>query len=120
MTIPVNPVLAMFLTGTMRRFPPNSRYASIETSTLTQPDGSEVSYLLRRFVPQQDSVTTLVEHVLVQGERLDGITARYLGDPEQFYRVCDGNGVMHPLELEVPGRVIRITLPEGVSGTNHG
>ena len=34
-----------------------------------------------------------------QGDRLDNIAARYLGDPEQFWRICDANGAMRPDEL---------------------
>ena len=36
---------------------------------------------------------------MVQGDRLDNITAKYLGDPEQFWRMCDANGAMRPEEL---------------------
>ena len=59
----------------------------------------------------------LQEHVVGQGDRLDNITARYLGDPEQFWRVCDANRAMRPEELtEEIGRRLRITLPEGIPG----
>jgi hypothetical protein len=60
----------------------------------------------------------LTEHTVNEGERLDNITALYLGDPEQFWRVCDANGVIRPEELtETVGRKIRITLPEGIPKT---
>jgi hypothetical protein len=56
-------------------------------------------------------------HTVTEGERLDNITARYLGDPEQFWRVCDANNAMRPEELtETIGRKLRITLPEGITG----
>jgi hypothetical protein len=59
----------------------------------------------------------LQEHVVTEGDRLDNIAAKYLGDPEQFWRVCDANGAMLPDELiETIGRRLRITLPEGVPG----
>jgi len=49
---------------------------------------------------------------VTQGERLDTITARYLGDPTQFWRVCDANDVLQPTELtEEVGNVIKIALP---------
>ena len=80
-------------------FPPTSRYHSIETVSLLQADGSEVVYLKRRFVPSPDRFTVLQEHVVTEGERLDNITARYLGDPLQFWRVCDANNAMNPHEL---------------------
>ena len=54
---------------------------------------------------------------MAEGERMDTITAQYLGDPEQFWRVCDANGAVRPDELtETVGRRLRITLPEGIPG----
>ena len=98
-------------------FPPTSRYANIETATMETTDGHKVAYLRRRFLPPPDRFSLLQEHVVVQGDRLDNITARYLGDPEQFWRVCDANGAMRPDELtEEIGRRLRITLPEGIPG----
>lgn len=95
-------------------FPPNSRYYGIETAVLEQPDGTQAVFVRRRFVPPPEKFASLTEHTIVQGDRLDNITAQYLGDPEQFWRVCDGNGAMRPEELETVGRQIRITLPEGI------
>lgn len=98
-------------------FPPTSRYHGIETATLETGDGQTVIYLKRRFVPPPDRFALLQEHVVVQGDRLDNITARYLGDPEQFWRICDANGAMRPEELtDEIGRRLRITLPEGILG----
>jgi hypothetical protein len=98
-------------------FPANSRYQSTETTKLVLPDGTEVVYLQRRFVPSPDRMALLQEHAVVEADRIDNIAARYLGDPEQFWRVCDANRAMRPAELtEVVGRRLKITLPEGVSG----
>jgi hypothetical protein len=95
--------------------PPNSRYAATETTTVTLPDGREVACLRRRFVPSPGNFALLEEHVVADGDRLDVITARYIGDPEQFWRTCDANPVLHPDDLTAAaGSVIRITLPEGV------
>jgi hypothetical protein len=95
-------------------FPPSSRYHGLETAVFEQPDGTKAVWVRRRFVPPPEQFATLTEHTVVQGDRLDNLTARYLGDPEQFWRVCDGNGVMRPEELESIGRRVRITLPEGI------
>jgi len=96
-------------------FEPTSRYANLENATLTvmDTDGQPrvLVYKRRRFVPSSAGMTTLLEHTFVQGDRLDNITARYLGDPTQFWRVCDANGVLQPAELEEVGQVIRIALP---------
>ena len=101
-------------------FSQTSRYFGIETTTIETSDGKIHAYLRRRFVPQPENFTTLLEHVVVQGDRIDNITARYLGDPLQFWRVCDANRAMRPEELteeQAIGRRIRITLPEGIPGT---
>lgn len=98
-------------------FPTNSRYQYVETTRLVRPDGTEVVYLKRRFVPQPERFVLLQEHAVVEGDRLDNITARYLGDPEQFWRVCDANRAMRPDGLtEEIGRRLRITMPEGIPG----
>ena len=98
-------------------FSPTSRYYYIETTTLETADGKIVAYLRRRFVPSPERFALLREHTVKEGERLDNITAHYLGDPEQFWRVCDANGAMRPEELtETPGTNLRITFPEGIPG----
>lgn len=96
--------------------PANSRYQNVDTATLETADGRVIAYLKRRFVPQPERFTTIQEYVVVQGDRLDNITARFLADPEQFWRVCDANRALRPEELEEIGRRLRITLPEGLPG----
>lgn len=98
-------------------FPPTSRYFGIATTTIEIRDQKSYAYLKRRFVPGPERFATLQEHVVVEGDRLDNITARYLGDAQQFWRVCDANRAMRPEGLtEEPGRRLRITLPEGIPG----
>jgi hypothetical protein len=98
-------------------FPITSRYYVIESTQTELTSGKTVVFLRRRFVPSADRFQLLQYHVVTQGERLDNITARYLGDPEQFWRVCDANGAMRPEELtETVGRQLSITLPEGITG----
>jgi len=97
--------------------PASSRYAAVEIAALTRPDGSEVSYLRRRLVPDPARFETILEHVVAEGDRLDNITYAYLDDPEQFWRICDPNRVLRPTELtDELSRPIRITLPEGIAG----
>jgi hypothetical protein len=101
-------------------FPPASRYYGIDTATLETADGKIIIYLKRRFVPLPEQFALLQEHVVTQGERLDNIAARHLGDPEQFWRICDANAAMRPDELtETVGRRLRITLPEGIPGISN-
>ena len=98
-------------------FEPTSRYYNVPTTTLTvtRADGTsvEVRYARRRFIAPADGDPVLLEHTVTEQERLDTITARYLDDPAQFWRVCDANVVLRPGELERVGRVIRITMPKG-------
>jgi hypothetical protein len=102
---------------TSLNFSPTSRYAAIETATWTAPDGRTIVYLRRRLVPPPERFALLQEHLVMQGDRLDNLTAQYLGDPEQFWRVCDANAALRPAELtEEVGRRLRITLPEGIPG----
>ena len=102
-------------------FPATSRYAGVGTAVHRTPSGRPIVYLRRRFVPPADRFELLQEHRVADGDRLDRLTAQYLADPEQFWRVCDANEAMHPEELTAEvGRVLRITLPEGIPGPSHG
>jgi hypothetical protein len=118
MTDPQQALQALLQPGAVatQRFPPTSRYHGIGTATLETSDGRTIVYLRRRLVPPPERFETLQEHTVAQGERLDLIAARYLGDPEQSWRLCDANGAVRPAELEEPGRRVRITLPEGIPG----
>jgi hypothetical protein len=122
MTDPSQALQAMLQAGgsSSSQFPPNRRYHGIVTAKLTTEDGRTVVYLRRRFVPSPDQFALLQEHTVVQGDRLDNITAKYLGDPEQFWRLCDANGAIRPDELtETIGSKVRITLPQGIPGTSN-
>ena len=118
-----NPLQALLQqTGTATpAFPPTSRYHPTPIATLTLPSGREVAYLKRRLVPPPERFALLQEHALTEGERLDHLAARYLGDPEQYWRLCDANGAIRPDELLEPvGRRIRITLPQNIPGAHNG
>ncbi len=94
-------------------FPPTSRYANIETAKFVTADGRETVYLRRRFLPDLRTVIMLAEHTVTEGDRLDNVTAHYLGDPEQFWRLVDANQEMKPDELTAEvGRQVRIPLPQ--------
>jgi hypothetical protein len=94
-------------------FDPTSRYANLETAELTDRDGRRIAYLRRRFLPQGRLMPLLAEVTVEPGDRLDLITARTLGDPEHFWRVCDANDAMDPFELtDETGRSLRVPVPE--------
>jgi hypothetical protein len=113
-----DPVQAMLAQASLKSalFAPTSRYYGLDTTTIAV-DGRPVAYVVRRFVPPPERFQLLQEHAVTQGERLDVIAARYLGDPVLFWRICDANRAMLPDELTaVVGRKLRITLPDGISG----
>ena len=92
-------------------FASTSRYASIQIAQITIGDRT-ISYVRRRFLPRGSDLPLLSVATLADGDRLDLLTTRALGDPEQFWRVCDANDAMDPNDLEVPGLSLRVPLPQ--------
>lgn len=97
-------------------FEHTSRYFALPNGELTTADGRTVAYKRRRFLPQGESLPLFVEIVVAEGDRLDLIAARVLGGnalgAEQFWRIADANNAMNPLDLVVPGRILRIAVPQ--------
>lgn len=95
-------------------FPRTSRYYSIEIAKYITADQREIAYLRRRFLPSGANAVIFAEHKVEEGDRLDNVTAKFLGDPEQFWRLCDVNEAMRPDELtEEIGRWLKIPMPTG-------
>jgi hypothetical protein len=89
-------------------FAPGSRYERVPQAIYVARDGVQIPYvLLRPFPPAAPSGQV---HEVTDYERLDLIAYRFYGDPEQFWRICDGNGELRPDDLEVVGRRLRIPL----------
>ena len=89
-----------------------SRYANLETATLTNADGRIVTYVRRRFLPPLDTLQIVAEVTVSDPDRLDLITARTIGAPEHFWRIGDANAALNPFDLTVtPGGKIRIPAP---------
>jgi hypothetical protein len=94
----------------------SSRYYGLDTENYVTPDGRTIVYLTRRFLPPAGTSPVIAIHTVTQGERLDNITARYLGDPEQFWRICDMNNAVHPDEMTAEiDRNLNIPFPQGGS-----
>jgi len=92
---------------------PSSRYANVGTTTLVTTDGVEMRYLLRRFLPDGKRQPLLTEVTVTQGDRLDLIAHRTIGDPVQFWRIADANNALKPEDLTAePGEVIRVAVPQ--------
>jgi hypothetical protein len=93
-------------------FDSDSRYATLPTATHTAADGLQVVYVTRRFLPRAAELVPLGRVTVAEDDRLDLVAARALGDPLQYWRVCDANEAMSPEELErEPGAVLLIAMP---------
>jgi hypothetical protein len=100
-------------------FPTDSRYCGSATQQYTTPAGDTVTYLARRFVPPSGApaFATVARHTVQNGDRLDLVAAKYLGDPLFFWLLCDANGALDPDTLiQTPGAVLNITMPQGIPG----
>jgi len=92
---------------------PTSRYYYLETAFYTNARGQRIAYKRRRFLPQGTGLPLMAEVTVQDGDRLDLITTRTLGVPEQFWRICDANNAMNPFDLaDETGRVLRVAQPQ--------
>jgi hypothetical protein len=89
-------------------YAPGSRYERVPQAVYVDRDGRQIPYTLLR--PFPDDPPSVQLHEVADHERLDLIAYRFYGDPEQFWRLCDGNRALRPDDLETTGRVIRIPL----------
>ena len=89
----------------------------------------QIPYINRRTLPPLPTSSTPninnalsddVENITITvsaGDRLDNIAARTIGDPEQYWKICDVNDSMHPLDLTLnPGKVVIIPTSSGGGG----
>lgn len=118
-----DPVQALLAAGLVPgvSLPPTSRYAGVEVrsyvpSTAPGRVAVPVAHLGRRLVPRPDRLWPVREHTCVEGDRRDLVAAVQLGDPELWWRLADANGVLDPATMTPVGRVLRITLSEGIRG----
>jgi hypothetical protein len=112
-------------------FEPNSRYYFTPQNTYTNENGEEIKHLRRRILPQGDQQPLLTNISPLEGDRLDLIAHRTLGDPLAFWRICDANNTMHPgvllgfwrstgaadpehlgKQLDTPEETLRIPIPQ--------
>ncbi len=92
-------------------FDQTSRYASLPVAQLVLPDGRTVSYATRRILPQSNTLTVIAQATLNEGERLDLFSARVLGDPLLYWRICDANDAMDPRDLASVTTLLSVPLP---------
>jgi hypothetical protein len=74
-------------------FFPGSRYADLETYSVTTPRGVTVKATV---LPLPERRPLVGFHRRLEGQRLDLIANRYLADPTAFWRLCDANGSIAP------------------------
>ena len=101
---------------------PSSRYYGFPVEYYTRPDGVQVAYLQRRIIPQPEIYTSLQNYVVVEGTRLDNLSAKQLGDPLLFWMIADANCATDPDELTAQvGRTIQVPLASGIPpGARNG
>ena len=97
-------------------FDHTSRYYTIDTAVLATPSGG-ITYVRRRFPPPGASLPVMMETAAAPGERIDLLTNRVYGDPLLFWRICDANDAIDPLEMLCeaaadPVRRLRVPLPQ--------
>jgi hypothetical protein len=95
-------------------FAPSSRYFGLAILTWEDADGAVHAYVARRFVPPPEELASAGEYAVADGERADLVAAKVFGDPELFWRLCDGNRALRAEEVERTGRRLRVTLPVGM------
>jgi hypothetical protein len=88
-----------------------SRYENVPETGLTDAGGRTIRYKRMRFIPEgRGALATIVR----DGDRTDLVAYNTLGDPEQFWRLCDVNRIQRPAELaRNPGTRIQVPGPEG-------
>lgn len=100
----------------------SSRYYGGAINRFTGPDGTTVVYLARRILPQPAIYLSVQNYAVVENDRIDNLSARFLGDPLLFWMICDANGVTDPDDLtSQTGRSISIPLASNVpAGARNG
>src|SRR5258708_28914312 len=91
-------------------FDARSRYGALagEPAVYTDERGRQIPYLRRRFLPQGRKMPQLAEVRPNPGDRIDLLAARTIGDPLQFWRICDANDTMNPFDLLAESGTLRV------------
>jgi hypothetical protein len=95
---------------------PQGRYATTESRWMTLPDGIQVAYLARRFLPEPEGMRIIASAALEPADRIDLFAARTLGVATAWWRIADANRAVQPETLDGPaGRRLDVPLPEAGS-----
>jgi nucleoid-associated protein YgaU len=83
-----------------------SRYVRTQVITPVNSTGTAPRVLDKRAIPETPGVIT---YIVVEGERLDQLAARFYGDATKYWLILDANpDCLNPFELLRPGQQIRI------------
>ena len=105
---------------TSNPFPPNSRYNAGSIRQYTTPSGDIVEFVGRRIIPDISLYQPLDRHRAIASERIDQVADGFYGDPEQYWRICDANGIERPAEaLDPVGRLLLVPLPLEMTGRGN-
>ena len=74
------------------------------------------------FCPQPSVYISVQNYAVVEHDRIDSISSRFLGDPLLFWMICDANTTTDPDELTLQkGRSILIPLASAIpAGARNG
>jgi hypothetical protein len=90
-----------------------SRYAGTEVVEPVNSEGEHLRVLALRRIPEAPAV---LEHVVMEGERLDQLASRFYSDAKKSWLILDANPqVLNPFELLRPGRRIQVPRNRVVS-----
>jgi len=95
---------------------PDSRYYGQPVLVYTAPDGTAVRYVQRRFIPAVARFPIATTYAVQQGDRIDVLSARFLGDTLVYWRIADANLAVRPDDPLVLGKSINIPLAAGALG----
>ena len=96
---------------------PGSRFAALPVLQVVAPDGET-----RRVIALR--LTTAVEgqpaqrHLVRQGEAIDLLARRFLGDEGLWWRILDANPLRYGLDIEA-GDVLQIPPPSAATRTTR-
>ena len=96
--------------------PQGSRFAGLPVLEVTAPDGTRCHVIGLRLT----AVAAVSEqtHRVLQGEQVDAIARRRLGDEQLWWRLLDANPLRYPLEL-TPGEHLRLPEPSRATRANR-
>jgi nucleoid-associated protein YgaU len=96
--------------------PQRSRFAGLPVLEVTAPDGTRRHVIGLRLTATADAGEQT--HRVLQGEEIDLIARRRLGDEQLWWRLLDANPVRYPLDL-APGEQLRLPEPARVTRANR-